>query len=146
MTTQTNIATSRRVLEECFNEGNLDAIDEVCAPDLVQHDPSLPVDAQGTEGLKDQVRMYREAFSDLHITIDDVVAGRDEVVMRWRSTGTNDGALMGMPPTGRHAEVTGITIDRYDAAGRICETWAQWDNLGLIQQLELAPQAMARPG
>ena len=51
--------------------------------------------------------------------------------------------MMGMPPTGMRAEVTGITIDRYDSGGRITETWSQWDNLGFIQQLGVAEQALA---
>jgi predicted ester cyclase len=77
------------------------------------------------------------------MTIEDVIAADDKVITRWRGTGTNDGAMMGMPPTGRHAEVTGITIDRFDSAGRITEIWTQWDNLGFITQLGVAEQALA---
>jgi steroid delta-isomerase-like uncharacterized protein len=144
MSTQSNIAASRRMLEECFNEGMLDTVDQICAPDVVTHDPALPEDARGTQAIKDQVQMYRTAFSDLEMTVDDVFASRDEVVIRWTSKGTNDGEMMGMPATGRHATVTGISIDRFDAAGRITENWTEWDNLGLLQQLGVAQQAMAQ--
>jgi steroid delta-isomerase-like uncharacterized protein len=144
MSTQSNIAASRRILEECFNEGRLDVVDEVCAPDIVQHDPSMPSDGHGTDDVKDQIRMYRAAFSDLEITVDDIFASRDEVVTRWTSRGTNDGALMGIPPAGHRAKITGITIDRFDGAGRIAEVWNQWDNLGLLQQLGIAEQAAAQ--
>ena len=146
MSTQSNIATSRRVLEECFNEGRIDVVDQICAPDIVQHDPALPEDARGTGAVKQQIQMYRTAFPDLRVTIDDIFASRDEVVIRWTSEGTNDGELMGMPPSGRQARITGISIDRYDGAGRIAEGWSQWDNLGLLQQLGIAEQAAAETG
>lgn len=141
MSAQTNIATSRRMLEECFNEGALDVIDEICAPDVVEHDPALPQDIRGIEAMKEQVRMYRDAFPDLHFTIEDSLAARDEVVFRWSSTGMHEGELMGIEPTGRRGQVTGISINRIDATGRIAEIWNQWDNLGMLQQLGATDRA-----
>lgn len=143
MGTQENAATSRRVLEECFNEGKLDLIDQCCTPNVVQHDPSTQGDLRGPRALKDQIQSYRDGMSDLELIVDDVLAVDDKVVTRWRGKGTNDGAMMGMPPTNRRAEVTGITIDRYDSAGRITEIWSEWDNLGFITQLGVAEQARA---
>lgn len=143
MSTQDNSATSRRVLEECFNEGNLDFMDQCCTPNVVSHDPANGGDNRGPRALKEQIQAYRDGMSDLHLTVEDTIAADDKVVMRWRGTGTNDGAMMGMPPTGKHAEVTGITIDRYDSGGRITETWSQWDNLGFLTQLGVAEQALA---
>src|SRR6476620_7973337 len=135
MSTQDNAANSRRVLEECFNKGNLDLIDEICTPNVVQHDPSMQGDLRGPRALKEQIQAYRDGMSDLELTVDEMFAAEDKVVTRWHGHGTNDGSMMGMPPTGMRAEVTGITIDRFDSAGRITETWSQWDNLGFIQQL-----------
>jgi steroid delta-isomerase-like uncharacterized protein len=143
MGTQENAATSRRVLEECFNKGNLDLIDQCCTPNVVQHDPAQQSDLRGPRALKDQIQIYRDGMSDLELTVDDIIAVDDKVVTRWRGTGTNDGSMMGMPPTGRHSEVTGITIDRFDSAGRITEVWTEWDNLGFITQLGVAEQALA---
>jgi steroid delta-isomerase-like uncharacterized protein len=143
MNTQDNAATSRRVLEECFNEGNLDLLDQCCTPNVVQHDPSTNGDLRGPKALKEQIQIYRDGMSDLEMTIDDVIAADDKVVTRWRGSGTNDGMMMGMPPTGKSAEVTGITIDRFDSAGRITEIWTEWDNLGFITQLGVAEQAVA---
>jgi steroid delta-isomerase-like uncharacterized protein len=143
MSTQENVLTSRRVLEECFNEGDLDLLDQCCTPNVVQHDPATQGDLRGPAALKDQIRVYRDGMSDLEMKIDDIFAIDDKVVIRWSGEGTNDGEMMGMPPTGRRAAVTGITIDRYDSGGRITEIWSQWDNLGFIQQLGVAEQAMA---
>lgn len=143
MSTQDNSATSRRVLEECFNEGNLDLMDQFCTPNVVSHDPANGADTRGPRALKEQIQAYRDGMSDLHLTVEETIAADDKVVTRWRGTGTNDGQMMGMPPTGRRAEVTGITIDRYDSGGRITETWSQWDNLGFLTQLGVAEQALA---
>lgn len=143
MNTQENAATSRRVLEECFNKGNLDLIDQICTPNVVQHDPSTQGDLRGPRALKEQIQAYRDGMSDLELTVDEIFAAEDKVVTRWHGHGTNDGPMMGMSPTGMRAEVTGITIDRFDSAGRITEIWSQWDNLGFIQQLGVAEQALA---
>jgi steroid delta-isomerase-like uncharacterized protein len=143
MNTQDNAATSRRLLEECFNKGNLDLLDQICTPNVVQHDPSTQGDLRGPRALKEQIQEYRNGMSDLEMTVDEIFGTEDKVVTRWHGHGTNDGQMMGMPPTGMRAEVTGITIDRFDTAGRITETWSQWDNLGFIQQLGVAEKAMA---
>ena len=63
-----------------------------------------------------------------------------------RMTGTNTGSLMGMPPTGRHVEITGTSIDRFDADGQLVESWDQWDNLGFMTQLGISAEAMAQAG
>jgi steroid delta-isomerase-like uncharacterized protein len=143
MGAQENAAISRMVLEECFNQGNIDLIDEFCTPNVVQHDPAAPGDLRGPRALKEQIQMYRDGMSDLHITVDDIIATEEKVAIRWTGEGTNDGAMMGMSPTNRHAEVTGITIDRFDSGGRITESWTEWDNLGFITQLGVAEQALA---
>jgi predicted ester cyclase len=77
------------------------------------------------------------------MTVEKIYSVEDTVITRWHGSGTNDGEMMGMPPTGRRAEVTGITIDRFDSAGRITEIWTEWDNLGFITQLGVAEQALA---
>lgn len=107
----------------------MDLLDQICTPNVVQHDPSTQGDLRGPRALKEQIQEYRHGMSDLELAVDDVIATEDKVITRWHGHGTNDGEMMGMPPTGMRAEVTGITIDRFDSAGRITETWSQWDNL-----------------
>jgi steroid delta-isomerase-like uncharacterized protein len=132
---------ARRILEEAFNEGRLEVVDELVAPDAIDHDPQNPdAGTHGPAGLKTQIRRYRTAFPDLHLEVEQQLEDGDCVITRWRSSGTNDGDLMGMPPTHRHVEVTGIAIDRF-ADGQIVETWNNWDTLGMLQQLGVIPMA-----
>ena len=93
---------------------------------------------RGPDVLKRMARMYRAAFPDLRITVDDVIAADDKVVLRWHSEGTHRGELAGLAPTGAHGSVTGISIDRWKD-GKVIEAWAEWDNLGLARQLGAAP-------
>jgi steroid delta-isomerase-like uncharacterized protein len=134
-----NKAISRRLVEEAFNEGKLDTVDELVAPDFVNHDPSNPDDLRGPEGLKEFVRVYRSAFPDISIRIEDQIAEGDKVVSRWSGSGTQNGKLMGMPASGKQARVTGITIDRLEG-GKIIESWNNWDTLGMLQQLGAIPE------
>jgi predicted ester cyclase len=134
---------SRRLLEETFNDGNLPLIDQLVAPDAVNHDPAEPPELQalrGPEVFKQTVQMYRTAFPDVRITVDDVIAAGDKVAVRWHSEGTHRGELAGLAPTGVRGSVTGISIDRWKD-GKVVESWTEWDNLGLARQLGAAPPA-----
>ena len=132
---------SRRLLEETFNEGNLELADQLVAPDAVNHDPAEPAHMRGLRGpevLKRTVKMYRAAFPDVRITVDDVITADDKVVLRWHSEGTHRGELEGLAPTGARGSITGISIDLWKD-GKIVESWTEWDNLGLARQLGAAP-------
>jgi steroid delta-isomerase-like uncharacterized protein len=132
---------SRRLLEEVFNNGRLELADVLIAPDAVNHDPAEPAELRalrGPEVLKRTVSMYRAAFPDVRIIVDDVIAADDKVVLRWHSEGTHRGELAGLAPTGARASVSGISIDRWKD-GKVVESWSQWDNLGLARQLGAAP-------
>jgi steroid delta-isomerase-like uncharacterized protein len=132
---------SRRLLEETFNEGKVELIDELVAPGAVNHDPATPAqmrELRGPDVFKATVSMYRTAFPDVRITVDDVIAADDKVVLRWHSEGTHRGELAGLAPTGAHGSVTGIGIDQWKD-GKVVEAWTEWDNLGLARQLGAAP-------
>jgi steroid delta-isomerase-like uncharacterized protein len=146
MTTEANAAAARRVTDDAFNHGRLEVFEEVCSPDVVSHDPAEPEDVRGIEAHKARVGVYRAAMSDLEVVFDDLIASGDKVVSRWTARGTNDGELMGMPATGRRVEITGISIDRFDADGKLVETWDQWDNAGFMAQLGLTPEAAGQAG
>jgi steroid delta-isomerase-like uncharacterized protein len=134
-----NKALARRFIEEAFNQGNLDVIDETTSSEWVHHDPAMPEEGHGPEGAKQFVQMYRSAFPDTHITIEDQVAEGDKVVTRWTARGTHEGELMGITPTGNRVEITGITIDRIEG-GKTVETWDHYDALGMMQQLGVMEQ------
>ena len=134
-----NKEKARRFLEEAFNEGNLDVADELFTSDYVLHDPSLPEEMRGPEGVKGVVQMYRSAFPDTNITVEDQIAEEERVVTRWTGRGTHQGELMGIPPSGNQVEVSGITISRFEG-GKIAEDWTNYDTLGMMQQIGAIPE------
>lgn len=143
MTTDDNKAIIRRGLEEMFSRGNVDVADEVFAADHVGHDPAMPQDLHGPEEFKHFVRMYRTAFPDLELRVEDQIAEGDEVVTRFTAHGTHRGELMGIAPTDNEVEVAGISIDRL-VDGKSVESWTSYDMLGMLRQLgALATQAAA---
>ncbi len=133
-----NKAISRRAFEEAFSAGNLDVLDELFAADFVGHDPALPEDLHGPGGMRQVVGMYRDAFPDLRITVDDQLAEGDEVATRFTGRGTHQGELMGVPPSGNQVTLTGIVIDRF-SGGQIMESWVNYDALGMLQQIGAVP-------
>lgn len=133
-----NKGITRRFFEEAFNSGNLDVVDELVAPEFVNHDAALPEPTVGIAGVKASIIGYRDAFPDLRITIEQQVAEGEFVTTRWTGRGTHQGDLMGMAATGKQGTVTGITIDRI-VDGKFVESWTNWDTLGLMQQLGVIP-------
>jgi len=136
MTTEQNKALDRRIFE-AVNNKNLDALDDLIATDWVDHNllPGLPL---GLDSTKVTLSMYLSAFPDLKMTIEDQIAEGDKVVTRWTATGTHNGELMGIPATGKQVRVTGIDITRW-SGGKSVEHWAQFDQMGLMQQLGVIP-------
>jgi steroid delta-isomerase-like uncharacterized protein len=137
MSTEENKAIARRDVEEVWNQGKLDVIDEIFATDYVGQFVGSP-DFHGPEGCKQFVTMYRTAFPDFHVTVHDMIAEGDKVVTRWTATGTHKGELMGISPTGVQETHTGINIGRI-SGGKIVEEWSSWDALGMLQQLGVVP-------
>ena len=134
-----NKAVARRWFEDLFNTGDLEVADEIIAPDHVNHDPTLPDIPPGSEGQKQIVNLYRGAFTNAHISIEDQVAEGDRVVTRWTSSGTHQGELMGLAPTGNQVRITGITINRV-SGGKIVESWTNYDALGMMRQIGAVPE------
>ena len=137
MSTQENKALIRRVVD-AVNQGDLDTAAGYLAADYVDYsDP--PGTPPGSMSARQRWAMLRVAFSDARVTIDDVVAEGDKVAVRFTLYGTHTGELMGIPPTGRQVVVTGIDINRV-ANDQIVERWANFDNLGMLQQLGMSSQ------
>jgi steroid delta-isomerase-like uncharacterized protein len=130
---------------EAFSSGDLSIVDEITAEDAVAHDPANPEEMRGPDGAKQLIQMYRTGFPDLSFNIEQQISDGDFVVTRWSSKGTHDGELGGMPATGKETGVTGITIDKV-VDGKIVESWTQWDNFGLMQQLGVGEPAGAAAG
>jgi steroid delta-isomerase-like uncharacterized protein len=133
-----NKALIQRFVEEAFNEGNLDVADEVYASTFISHDPTTPEGQGSPEAVKQFVNTYLSAFPDGHTTVEDSIAEGDKVAYRWTFRGTHQGELMGISPTGKQVEITGITINRLSGS-KIEEQWNNFDQLGMLQQLGVAP-------
>ncbi len=134
MSAEENKALARHVIEEMFNNGNLDVADEYIAPDYENHDPAMPEDIHGPEGFKEYVGAYRSAFPDLHIQIEDQIAEGDKVATRWTGAGTHEGELAGIAPTGNHVTLPGMEIVRI-SEGKLVEGWEGYDSMTMMQQL-----------
>jgi steroid delta-isomerase-like uncharacterized protein len=129
---------ARRFYEDVFNKGEVRLADELFSLNFTYHDPFLPHVERGPEGVKALVTTWKAAFPDLTFRIEDQFVDGDYVITRWVSRGTHKSELMGIQPTGREGEVTGIGISKI-TNGRIVEAWANWDTYGLLRQLGFAP-------
>lgn len=121
----------RRLFEEVFNDGQVQAISSLVRDDYVQHNPMV---GAGADGLEAFVTELRRVFPDLHFTIEDLVAERDRVVARVSVTGTHSGEFIGIPATGRFVHTQSIDIFRI-AGDRLAEHWDVLDLDGLRRQL-----------
>ena len=138
MSPEENKAIARRHLEENWNQGNLDSVNDIFAADCVFHF-SRGAMARGTEALKNGISGLRKALPDIHITIEDIFAEGDKVAMRWTAQATHTGEInLGrtISPTGKQVTFFGSEIHHL-RDGKIVESWRNWDRLGLAQQLGL---------
>jgi steroid delta-isomerase-like uncharacterized protein len=129
----------RRLFEELWNKGNLPVADELFSPNYAHHDPSTPDVGRGPESEKKRATLYRTAFPDLRLTIEDIIAEGETVTARWSCRGTHKGDLSGIAPTGKQFTISGVTIARL-SNGKMAEGYVNWDALGLMQQLGVVPQ------
>lgn len=123
-----------RVIEEAFNNGELDVADEVMASNYVLHDPSRPQEFRGPEGFKEYVRTTRTGFPDLTLTVEDRVVEGDKIADRLSTRGTHEGEFLGIEPTGREIEGSVMVIHHFED-GKCVADHAITDALGLMQQL-----------
>ena len=130
-------ATARRMYE-LISAGDIDGFSENLADDFVEHEVT-PGLAPTKAGVKDFFRMQRAAFPDMRMVADDVIASGNKVVARVRYTGTNQGAFMGMPATGKRVDVQLMDMFLFGDDGRVHEYWGVMDALALMQQIGAVP-------
>jgi steroid delta-isomerase-like uncharacterized protein len=131
---QRHEAIVRRYFGEVWSEGRLDVLDQLLTEDYVNHTPSTPNPPPGPAGLKPIVAAFRQAFPDLHFTVEDVIVEGDRVAARVRMQGTHTGPLFGIAPTRRRVSVEQVNVELF-RGGRIAEHWRVTDELGLLRQL-----------
>lgn len=133
--TERNKAVARRVFEDVLSQGKLEAVDELYAPDFVNHDlrGDIPLkeDRESTRG-------WRAAFPNLEMKVEKLLAEGDLVSVVWIARGVNTGDGKGLHATGKSIEVRGVTVWRI-VDGKIKEEWSAFDKLAVLQQLGLMP-------
>jgi steroid delta-isomerase-like uncharacterized protein len=131
-----NKALARRFYEEVFNRKNLGVIEELCAPDVVDHN-ALPGQAPGAKGLKDVLAAFLRGLPDLRITVHELVAEGDIVVARFSGIATHTGELLGAAPTGKTVTLRGMDMIRIKS-GKAAEVWHEGDDAVVLMQLGVA--------
>ena len=129
-----NKEIQRRMNDEVWGEGNLDLIGEYVAEDYVEHNTASPQAIHGPDGYRENVEMTRTAFPDMGVINEDLVAEDDRVAYRYTITGTHQGPVMGIEPTGEEVEISGMGIARIED-GKLVESWSNVDVMGLMVQL-----------
>ncbi|MDR3575262.1 MAG: ester cyclase [Anaerolineaceae bacterium] len=140
MTPEENNAIAEKFFNSVWSMGDFSVLDTLISSDAIDHSTvgGKPKQEKGSGSFRAIVSMFRNAMPDIKLTIDDEVYAGDKVVHRWTLNGTDTGGVMGMPPSGKRLSFTGITTVRM-ADGKIVERWANVDELGLLQQLGVAP-------
>jgi len=128
-----NKAVYCRWIDEVFGKGLVEVADELHAEDYVDHS-GLPGVPPTTAGLKQFVNGLHVTFPDVVFTIEQVIAEDDRVMGYWTMRGTQCGAFLQFPPTGRSVTMAGFDLVRI-ANGRIAEVWHLADTAGLVRQL-----------
>ena len=134
-----NKEIAHRFIEEVWNQGKLDALDDIVSNDIVIHVAGR--DIKGIENFKKFILGYRNAFPDIKFTIEEQIAQGDKVAERYTIRSTHQGELQGIPPTGKQVKIASIDITRF-LDGKIVERWGEFDSIGMMMQLgmELKPK------
>lgn len=130
-------AVARRVFDEIFNLGKYEAAQEIYAKDFVNHGSTRDI---GLAEDQAAARGWRDAFPDIHVTVDQIHTDGNFVTVLWTATGTNTGTGNGLPATGKKIRERGITIWKI-VSGKITEEWSAFDQLPILRQLGLLPDA-----
>jgi predicted ester cyclase len=127
-----NMERFRRLILVGFSQGDLAVVDELFAPNFVEHQPRVcPPTADGVKGI---IAYLRQALPDLHYTIEDIAASGDRVWGRLHARGTHQGTFLGIAPTAVQIRITVIDICRF-VDGKIVEHWGVADRFELLEQI-----------
>lgn len=127
-------ATMQRIYDEVFNQGNVDVIDELLADDFLEHEALPPGIPQGKDAPRVYTTMFRGAFPDFNMAVQEMLQDGDKVITRVRVSGTHQGEFMGIPPTGKKFEVTAVDIVEF-RDGKGIGHWGVMDMAAMMEQL-----------
>ena len=147
MSLDENKAIVRRILNEFWQDGKVNVLDELLADDCVNHEQSNP-ELRGKKACKEWANGVRlanlQGFPDVEIRAEDFIAEGDKVVKRWVFRGTHSGEYNGIPPTGKTVTMRGVTLYQL-AGGKVREMYWNYDVFGLLQQLGVIPAPGQQP-
>jgi steroid delta-isomerase-like uncharacterized protein len=126
---------ARRWFEEVWNQRRRESIYELMTADAVGHSPTG--DTKGPDQWAKSWERLTDAFGDIAIHVDAVLASGRDVVVRWSGTLTHGGSGLGIPASGRPARIQGMTWMAVEN-GKIVEGWDGWDSTGLLVQVGAA--------
>ena len=129
----------RRIIEQGMGAGDESVLDELIAPDVIEHQRGNP---QGLDGAKAVSRTLHRWMADFSLRVEDIAVSGDMVWTRNRARGTNVAPVMGFGPTERPVEVDVIDIGRFQD-GKLVEHWGIADQLALLLQVGFDPRAVA---
>ncbi len=129
-----------RLYQEVWNDGNIEVANELVHEDFEDHPPTRfwDLNLRGPQALTDAVVQFHTAMPDFRDRAEHIVAEGDEVVYLGEISGTLQGELFGFKPTGKSMKVWGVNFFRMED-GKVRERWGQFDVLGMVSQLGLAP-------
>jgi steroid delta-isomerase-like uncharacterized protein len=133
-----NKAIARRLYEEAWNQRKLELIDKLLSPSHALHEPNAADSQVGPQAYKATVTRFLAGFPDLNFAIQDLISEGNKLVVSWLLSGTHRGEFYGVAPTNNKVSVEGITIHQIEN-GKILDSLASWDRLGLMRQLEALP-------
>ena len=131
-----------RFIDECWNRGRVDLVDELVSVEFIDHLPFDERMPEGIDGLKALIELCRLGFSDLRLHVEDMVAEDDRVVARFVATGTHDGPFMGALPAYRRLSVEAIAIYRVEHH-QIIDQWCAFDTARIFRQLGIDAPVVA---
>lgn len=134
-TIEKNKKIARRFYDEVMNEGKLNVVDELVADDYVEHE-EFPGIQPNKAGVKEYVKLFRNAFPDLNARVEEILAENDKVVVLSTIRGTHKGEFLGKKGTGRKFELPYADVVRF-RDGKVVEHWGYADNAKMMEQLQL---------
>ena len=140
MSKEVNLTTLEK-FAQAVNTGNFDLFKETVAPECVDHDPA-PGQVSGPDGYRMYFSQMRTAFPDLNTAVEALIADDDSIAFAYTLTGTHQGPLGGIAPTGRKVRIRGLQFSKFKG-GKMVERWGSSDELGLLAQLGVTQLSQA---
>lgn len=132
------------VYEKGINTHNIAYLDSVLADNYTRHSQSSPPgmkEIRTKEIFLKFVKQHLSSFPDWNEKIEFMIAENDKVALLTTGSGTNSGQIGELAPTGKSVKIQNLTVHRIDENNHIAETWILWDNVAVLSQLGLFPQA-----